>query len=595
MGRSRCEAFGALAPVIQGLRRECGRFIALAIPLRLFTVHSRHCPSTKVSTSRSTNLFDFCYVLLSSTDKNAAFVRHFGVFLAGTVMLMVFWVITPLQSAIFNPGIVTRIIPTNFITTASLFPVESQTDELNANFLNIGYAVSWLNQKLPEFTTFKYAVLPFQPAFPAQGSSPSQTWTTNVDAFSTRLFCSPANISLSGLYYTFSNGKGCSVPEIALADTLGQGDYMLNYIGYHDNAEVDWALQNTNCSQAFSNNFLAIWASNSSRIASGVYADLTALFCETNYNVQKMSVTVNATGHGVVSGTPISGLGNRTNVESVEEIFNTTAFEYVLSTGVNPSGLRSNLPDTAVLEQYPRLMNYGLAWPMSNMVGFAVALSGVPIQDLVTPTALQSAFESAHQLLFTTAFSTLSISTEPESQTQQSVRPGTLQDSPGAIILVRTIAVIVEVALGVVALLTSFLWYHCHMRPSNLKGDPASIADIMYLVHDGDVLCIDMKDVGSLPEASLRDSLSNQKFRVIESGNQIVHLSSVDAGQRENSATFTTSTTTHLSEKFQVVRPIELRLTTGSCFITVIVTSLALLVFMNVWSSKLNGKSESIP
>lgn len=132
-------------------------------------------------------------------------------------MLIVFWVITPLQSAIFNTGTVTRTIKMNMMTTSQPLPLGLQATALNASFLNTAYGISWLNQSLPPFSTRQHTALPFQ-LYPAhQLSSHSETWTATTDAFSTSLSCSPANVTLTPLGYSFSNGKGCTASEIVLA------------------------------------------------------------------------------------------------------------------------------------------------------------------------------------------------------------------------------------------------------------------------------------------------------------------------------------------------------------------------------------------
>lgn len=331
-------------------------------------------------------------------------------------MLMVFWIITPLQSAIFNTGTVTRSRISSMGTTASLIPIQTQVNLLNAGFLNTAYGVSWLSQKLPAFTTAEDAVLPFQPTSDISSILPTETWITTASAYSTNLTCTLANITLNPLSYTFDNGEGCIVPDIALpdanhisqisnADSATQSsDYMLLYVGYYNNAQVDYSLQNPNCSLDYSNTFLALFAPSSSRTAVGVYSNLTALFCSTSYHKTDVSVTVNASSHAIVDW---SVLQHGTAIALPTDVFNTSAFEYILGSGVNPTDARANLPDISVLEQYQRLKNYSLTWPVSNMVGFAMALNPLEMQDLAKPAILQTAFQSAHQLLFTTAFKAL--------------------------------------------------------------------------------------------------------------------------------------------------------------------------------------------
>lgn len=59
--------------------------------------------------------------------------------------------------------------------------------------------------------------------------------------------CSPARVSLGLQGYTFDNGKGYVVPDLLSPYQPDPDvDFMINYIGYYDNAQVDWALENPN-------------------------------------------------------------------------------------------------------------------------------------------------------------------------------------------------------------------------------------------------------------------------------------------------------------------------------------------------------------
>jgi hypothetical protein len=81
------------------------------------------------------------------------------------------------------------------------------------------------------------------------------------------------------------------------------------------------------------------------------------------------------------------------------------------------------------------------------LVGFAVGLTQhyrLSISDLSTPDSLHQAFEKTHKLLFAVACNTLiqnSSSTELDD-----LRPGFIQESLGAVIMVRMISIIVETA-----------------------------------------------------------------------------------------------------------------------------------------------------
>ncbi|KAH6694947.1 hypothetical protein BKA61DRAFT_531721 [Leptodontidium sp. MPI-SDFR-AT-0119] len=516
--------------------------------------------------------------------------KHWGVFYAGFIMIVVFWIVTPLQSAIFNTGTVTRLRVVDMATNATLRPLVQQSTALNANFMNLAYGIAWLGQVLPPFTTPEYAIMPFQPNQIPSGSSATERWSTTVDSFNTNLTCFPAEVVQEKSFsYTFSNGKGCTVPNIALADTQGVADYMMTYIGYFSNPQSDWALQNPNCSTEFSNTFLAVWASAASRFDHGVYHNITAIFCETSYVSQEMHVSVNASNQAIVFGNPTR---SNTTALAVEKFFNTTNFEYLLGTGVSASDQRANLPDTAVLQQYSRIKEYGLIWPVSNMVGFAVALNNVSIESLFDPVALQSAFQRAHQVLFISAFSVLtapmSSSTLPISS--QSQRNGTIESSLGAVILVRPISIVVEIALAVIILLTSFLWYHSHSRPSQLSFDPASIGNIMSMIPPHNSSPGAVSDDGTLTAASLETALSKRKFCLTRSrsGTSII-IPMASENSVSSSITPSRSSSDQPEKPFLPIQPVELQLKFGLIFIVMLLGAFAAVIFLQIWSVKQNG------
>lgn len=143
-------------------------------------------------------------------------------------MLVIFWVITPLQPAIFNTGIVKRTFVGKISDVGSLVPLPSQLRLMNSNILNRAYGMSWLEQQPPPFTTTEFATLPFRPTN-SSTSLPSATWENTVHAYSTNLTCK----SIPAVYnettgYIFDNEEGCTssfgIPERQLknltADTF---------------------------------------------------------------------------------------------------------------------------------------------------------------------------------------------------------------------------------------------------------------------------------------------------------------------------------------------------------------------------------------
>jgi hypothetical protein len=221
-----------------------------------------------------------------------------------------------------------------------------------------------------------------------------------------------------------------------------------------------------------------------------------------------------------------------------------------------------------------------VAFPITNMVGFAVGLAQSPVGELADPAALHQAFQKAHQVLFTSAFHALS-SPLPENSLR-GVRDGLIQDVPTAIILVRPISLAVEVAIGIITALTLALWCFSNRRRSNLCTDPASIKDIMSLMApcSSDSHC-EFRDDGKLSADALAGRLLDSTFYLKSgsNGNQIIRqtLANVRFAKPE------------IQEHAAANRPAELHLALGSVFFLLLSGSIAGLAFLQIKVWRQNG------
>jgi len=282
-----------------------------------------------------------------------------------------------------------------------------------------------------------------------------------------------------------------------------------------------------------------------------------------------------------------------TTQPKLEDIFNITNFEYLLGTGVPPTSQKGNFPDRAILQQQSQIKNYGITWPNSNMVGFAVGLSVEPIEEWSNPAILQRVFQRAHQLLFVSAFSTLSTTTA----TLEDLRPGSRKDSPGAIIFVRSISIAVEISLGIIIVFIACLFYYSHQRAIKLQFDPASIAHIMSMVHPSGELSHEMHDNGTLTSKELEGSLSTKTYTLecTEDGTNYIRPSQ-KAKKLTLSATSKCSSFENSSKELRSspVQPLELRLLSGLVFITILIAAIVAIIILYLWSLKNDGKCRSL-
>ena len=156
----------------------------------------------------------------------------------------------------------------------------------------------------------------------------------------------------------------------------------------------------------------------------------------------------------------MTALSERT--EMPPNLFNTTHLEYLISTSTTAG---ENMP--LMLIQGSKMFHADV-FNTRDPAAFAAGLNQSALPEIMEPGVLKRSFEQMHQLLFSQAFSTLTIDIEDGS-----LAKGTQMDTPGAIILVRTFAIIVETGIALIVVMIACLWFLTFGRASKLPGDPS--------------------------------------------------------------------------------------------------------------------------
>ena len=519
-------------------------------------------------------------------------------------MVFITWAIVPLQSAIFSTGIVTRsrLVPMKISQT--LMPAANQTMSLTSRFFNTAYGVSWLEQKLPPFTTTEYALLPFQPETPIFNTTTTETWTGATHMFYTNLTCKPGRIVGQGESHSwtaegipvnsthFGDDDGCVIAnhDVFNFDKIGQ---MVTY--------TQGGRYSPNCSEGENiHKYFALASNSRSTDGTGRYSNFTILFCKPTYHVRNVTATVNATTRAVVQvdydkAEPPQPVTNG--------VFNITNFEYMIGEGKSFVQREGNVTDTSIVQQTPKLYERNITWPSSAMVGYAVAMSNMDRTELNDPVKFGQALELAHKLLFSTAITQLLV---PSSESDgslyggfQSSAEGVRRDSPGSIVLVRSFAIAVEVCLGLVGVLTCLLWLYYRQRPSSMVSDPGSIFDVMQLVRSSRKLLHDFNDNGTITDKALEERLQGQRFRLstsIVNGLPTMKLQADDKDRLAYAEAVPARAETGIDcpEQFQGVRPLELKYPIGIMITLVIACAMAILIALYMRILADNGKYSSL-
>jgi hypothetical protein len=500
-------------------------------------------------------------------------------------MVLIFWAVTPLQSAIFGTQSITITNQVSITESQQFVTLEQQLNVLDASVLNDAYAMTWLGQPLPPFTTTDRAFIPFQPVDVDSTPLPHETWTTTATAVSTDLDCWPAVTNKSArvqTMYTFYNGRSCTAQvELQTKSTSHNPNstrYTVLYIGYPEDANLDYFLAGVDCNGEASHQFLAIWASTASE-------QVTAMFCQPSYRKQTVSVMVSAEDRRPQEPS-VMALGEPLSLAETE--FNSTAFEYLLATGLPSKEFRRDYPRDRILDQYSTISRRysSLEWPTTNMVGFAMGQLNGSLADLQDPARLQAVFTAAHRLILSASMSQL---LGPLSITGLQ-RPGTIQYKLYGVVVSRPISLVVECLLGVIALLVVGILVVSWRSQSNLLRDPGSIGATLTIFRESSQLLEEFADKDRYNDKSLEKSIQGNWYRLLSPGSfdtQGLRIGKLAVQTSTNPPHVQPATgdTTMTPMRHKALRPVS-----GVGFIATLFAGIALLVYLKSQEQHLGGK-----
>ncbi|KAJ4201904.1 hypothetical protein NW767_006440 [Fusarium falciforme] len=541
----------------------------------------------KGATAENSLFLDYQYDFVALVPFKAAKSRHWPVFFGGTAMVIVFWALTPLQSALLGTGIVKQTESTTIATRSQLLPVSQHVSVLDPEFLNTGYAIGWLGQQFPPFTTSKYALLPFYADKSPEIAKlhPNVTIQSNVTAVTTKMWtelnCWPAEIERSGPRsseaFNFLNGQGCNA-SVTFGVTAKR---KMLYIGYDTSPYSDFWLGTPTCPRTpnSTHQFLAIWAK-----AVPVDWDpspsfnITALFCQPQYYKQKVLATVKSPSLEPYSSL-IQELSPRESLSEKE--FNSTAFEFLLANGMAQKPIVRDYPFNAVVEQHPRLNYTNFTFPVSNMVGFALAGKDLPPDDYVHTEVLHKAYNDAHQYLFSVAMTSLFM-----NSTEFSNKTASIEYFMTGVLVSRTFATAVECILVVVAIFTAVVLRFCRSAPSKLPLNPSSITRYIDFFGNSPELLRAFRSMDYADDEALLKEFKGDEFRLVSDTPpgrvQVVMNAAFQETDSDEKSTIRRG-------YYDPVRPLVLKTWVGMVFVAILIGAMIFISYLKQQEASLNG------
>ncbi|RYP29895.1 hypothetical protein DL767_006494 [Monosporascus sp. MG133] len=369
-----------------------------------------------------------------------------------------------------------------------------------------------------------------------------------------------------------TNNLDCKAPYVDY-QASGAAARML-YMGYHGSAYAHPGLESGVCSTGSSHRLLIGWSSIGS---SGTDPHLRALFCETRYWKQNVSVTISADSLKPQDNS-LASLGPAEVLN--EDEFNSTAFEFLLNNAVPADLELGYLKNTSFFRRVDtvwRTTDYPLTGPIKPITGFALGAHPLSLDKYDNDTELVSAFEKAHQLLFSIA-----ISRTLQEQTPGNGPMGSVCFIRYGLVISRTFAAAVEGILLLIATLGSFLLYLCRRSRSKLDSDPGSISALVDIVRSSKDTKTVFSDKDFTDESGLRQGLEAFRFSLRETANVSSPKLEVTTTDREENVLIS-----HVSVGKNAVRghykpdkPLALRAGIGVLFVSIMALAIALLCYL---------------
>jgi hypothetical protein len=211
------------------------------------------------------------------------------------------------------------------------------------------------------------------------------------------------------------------------------------------------------------------------------------------------------------------------------DIFNTTNFEAMLNSGYLGIMVRGDLlPISHFPRYYETIADTNLslsaytpgAGPTQPMVGLALATPSRPLEHYLDWRNLSDAYLDAYRLSFSRAMvDVLGIDAE---RPNQGVGPQTTSEAAGlqqvtseAVVLEPVFVHIVVGFLSVVSLATIALLVLSLLRKRNLRTDPSTIASVMSIVSDNQMLLSDFADLDCCTEEDVERLLGQKRYKLV--------------------------------------------------------------------------------
>ncbi|KAI4937671.1 hypothetical protein J4E85_000106 [Alternaria conjuncta] len=466
----------------------------------------------------------------------AARDRHWPVFWASLAVVLVTMGLVPTQAGIFSTQTITRNATSPFDQSTAFMPARNQASNMTLRFAQSTYAIAAQNETLTQYMARNFTLAPIRPkAISPHASISHGNWSAPTTMYSVDLYCEPAifsrNSARNGLVANSTNG--CSF-HLGLDGNITMGgnkawpgrtvlnnkEFTAMYVGYWNPLGfADYSLDNY-CPTTSNTTFYAAISRNKAR-GTDAPQNVTAIYCWPTYYQQPVLATVDAVS---LEPSLIRPTGAKKPLES--SLFNTTRLEQLMSSNSLGDEVRGDLiPSKSVPDYIDSIARTGLslgsgpmgAGVVQPMVGLALAVSNLPLEDYLDWKVLAKSYADGYRLMFARAMRDV---LDQDFRTSNNVT-GHIIDTTEAVLMEPVFVYVVEGFLGAISLATIALLYLSLTRSKNLRSNPSTIAAIMAMVADNEPLLADIEGLDCCTTNGIEEYLGHKRYKLVDDGTSV--------------------------------------------------------------------------
>ncbi|KAH8688160.1 hypothetical protein BGZ61DRAFT_353025 [Ilyonectria robusta] len=536
------------------------------------------------ATAEDSILLDYPSDFIALAPIRAAKRRHWPVFLSGFSVVLIFWVMTPLQSALLGISTSTHTRSASAMNRSMLLPADEQV--INMRYLNMAYAIGWLNQSYPAFTARDYALLPFYVNDDVDDSALSnieRNWTAETTKLWAEFTCTPATVkktnngSRNNPMYDFQ-GRGCS----ALLMLYGS-DFNIT-VAYMDNIpDLMYNISSYDCEKPSDTLYSALvyWYKQEERSADEAPEfNITALHCDLSYHKQQVRATVTSRDLQPVDSA-MEPLSKPTELSS-EEL---SLMPYLRSLPLFQTASYSNTRDFVSMH-FPEMRTLesaeNISVSLNPIFRYSLAEKGQSVEVLKDPSKLQGLVQDVHKQLFSLAM--MDRLTEEKTSTNDSAK--SVFQLTG-IVVSRVFAAVLEALLLLIAIAAGLVLYYSRTSACALYTNPSSIGQLLDIAHNSPDGAKVFRSMDTANEKLLASSLQGKRFQLggdrLSKRNELITMEDADATPSDMRRGMPPRC------YFKPIKPWVMRTGTGCAFAAVLVASIVVLSVLKAMEQKQNG------